>query len=381
MRKFVIAPDSFKECLSAREVAEALSRGIRKVDPSAEIVLQPIADGGEGTLEAVSREEERIFVTVKGPDQNPVRAAYAIRGETAIIEMASAAGLCLIPEDKRRVVNATTYGVGELIAHASGQGVKHILLTAGGSATNDGGCGMLAALGAKFLRADGSSFLPTGGTLSEIEQIDTRDLLLTQKDCRFTVATDVQNPLLGEKGATRMFARQKGATDAELDEMEVGMAHYAAVLEKTAGRSVAQIAGAGAAGGLAVPLLAFADAGIVSGIDAVLSAVGFYEATRGADAILTGEGKIDRQSLLGKAISGVVRAAGEIPVYAFVGCVGDPVGQLLPLGIKQIYAVREIAKSDADSKANAKDYLQKLAERFADENQTEKPVPNCELEK
>ena len=370
MRKFVIAPDSFKECLSAREVAEALSRGIRKVDPSAEVALLPIADGGEGTLEAVSREEERVFVTVTGPDGSPVRAAYAIRGGTAIIEMARAAGLTLIPENERRVANATTYGVGELIAHAIGQGVRQILLTAGGSATSDGGCGMLAALGARFLRTDGSSFLPTGGTLSEIDKIDTRDLLLTQKDCRFTIATDVQNPLLGEKGATRMFARQKGATDAELDQMEAGMAHYASILEQTFGRAVAKIAGAGAAGGLAVPLLALEIAEIVSGIDAVLSAVGFFEAIREADAILTGEGKIDRQSLLGKAISGVVRAAGNVPVYAFVGCVGDPVERLLPLGIKKIYAVREIADSDEDSMRNAENHLEKLAEQFAQEQAT-----------
>ena len=364
MQKFVIAPDSFKECLSAKEVSEALARGIRNVCPDAGIVLLPIADGGEGTLETVSNERERVTLTVTGPNGTPVRAAYAVHRGTAIVEMARAAGLMLTPPDRRHAATATTYGVGELIRHAIGQGARNILLTAGGSATNDGGCGMLAALGAKFYRADGSEFLPTGGTLSELAEIDVENLIFAHTSCKFTVATDVKNPLLGEAGATRMFAPQKGAEPDEIEKMEKGMEHYATVLARVCGRSVDGIAGAGAGGGIAVPLLAFADAGIVSGIDAVLSAVGFAEAIRDADAILTGEGKIDRQSLLGKAISGVVRAAGEVPVYAFVGRLGDAKERLLPLGLRDIYEVRQLATSDRDSMENAAQYLCALAERF-----------------
>ena len=367
MQKFVIAPDSFKECLSAKEAAQALARGIRNVCPNAEIVLLPIADGGEGTLEAVSDERERVSLTVTGPNGTPVCAAYAVHRGTAIVEMARAAGLPLVPETERCAATATTYGVGELIRHAIGCGARHILLTAGGSATNDGGCGMLAALGARFSRVDGSEFLPTGGTLSEIAEINTENLIFTHTPCKFTIATDVANPLLGENGATRMFARQKGATESELDAMEAGMAHYASVLARASGRSVEKIAGAGAGGGIAVPLLAFANAEIVSGINAVLAAVGFDEAIRGADAILTGEGKIDRQSLLGKAISGVVRAAGSVPVYAFVGRLGDAKERLLPLGLREIYAVRDIAASDRDSMEHAASHLCTLAERFMKE--------------
>lgn len=368
MPKFVIAPDSFKECLSAREAAQAMACGIRNVCSDAEIVLLPVADGGEGTLETVSDERERVFVTVTGPACIPVKACYAMRGGGAIVEMASAAGLMLTSPDERHTANATTRGVGELILHALKNGARKILLTVGGSATNDGGCGMLAALGARFVRADGSEFLPTGGTLDEIDRIDIKNLVFTHTPCKFTIATDVKNPLLGETGATRMFAPQKGAAPNEVEQMEAGMAHYARLLEALCGKNVAQVPGAGAGGGVAVPLLAFADAEIVSGIDAVLSAVGFADAIRNADAILTGEGKIDRQSLLGKAISGVVRAAGNVPVYAFVGRLGEARERLLPLGLSDIYEVRELAASDRDSMENAAQYLCTLAERFAREH-------------
>lgn len=366
MPKFVIAPDSFKDCLPAPAVAGALAKGIRAVfGTDADLILLPIADGGEGTLEAISQPEERIFETVTGADGRPVRAAYAMRGHTAIIEMASAAGLMQIPVGKRHAASMTTYGVGELIRHAMENGAREVLLTVGGSCTNDGGCGMLAALGATFRKADGTAFLPTGKTLSEIAEIDVKKLILDHTPCKFTIATDVRNPLLGETGATRMFAPQKGAGEAELDAMERGMEHYADLLERASARSVRDQQGAGAGGGIAVPLLAFANAQIVPGINAVLSAVGFEQAICGADAILTGEGKMDRQSLLGKAISGVIRAAGEVPVYAFVGCIGDDPERLRALGVRGIETVRSIAASDQDSIEHAKEYLEILAKRFA----------------
>ena len=366
MPKFVIAPDSFKDCLPAPAVAGALAKGIRAAfGADADLILLPIADGGEGTLEAISKPDERVYQTVSGADGKPIRAAYALRGQTAIVEMASAAGLMQIPVGERHAAAMTTYGVGELIRHAIENGAKEVLLTVGGSCTNDGGSGMLAALGATFRKADGTAFLPTGETLSEIAKIDTKKLILNHTPCKFTIATDVRNPLLGETGATRMFAPQKGATEAELDAMERGMSSYADLLERVSGKSVRDRQGAGAGGGIAVPLLAFADAQIVPGIEAVLSAVGFERAIRGADAILTGEGKMDRQSLLGKAISGVIRAAGEVPVYAFVGCVGDDPERLRSLGVRGIETVRSIAASDPDSIEHAETYLEILAKRFA----------------
>lgn len=366
MPKFVIAPDSFKDCLPAPAVAGALAKGIRAAfGADADLILLPIADGGEGTLEAISKPDERVYQTVSGADGKPIRAAYALRGQTAIVEMASAAGLMQIPTGERHAAAMTTYGVGELIRHAIESGAKEVLLTVGGSCTNDGGSGMLAALGATFRKADGTAFLPTGETLSEIAEIDTKKLILNHTPCKFTIATDVRNPLLGETGATRMFAPQKGATEAELDEMERGMEHYADLLERASAKSVRDRQGAGAGGGIAVALLAYADAQIVPGIDAVLSAVGFERAIRGANAVLTGEGKMDRQSLLGKAISGVIRAAGEVPVYAFVGCVGDDPERLRSLGVRGIETVRSIAASDLDSIERAETYLEILAKRFA----------------
>lgn len=370
MTKIVIAPDSFKECLSARAVARALSKGIvAGVGYRVKIVVMPIADGGEGTLEALTVPAERRRIGVTGPAGRSVSAMFGIKGETAIVEMARAAGLTLISESARRAAGTTTYGVGQLIRAALDEGAKHILLTVGGSATNDGGCGMLAALGARFRRADGTAFLPTGGTLGAIAQIDTAALDPRLAYCRVTVATDVQNPLCGETGATRMFAPQKGATPAEIERMEAGMARYGALLARLCGRDVANTAGCGAGGGIAAPLLAFAGAKIVSGADAVLDALGFCEAIKGAAAVLTGEGKLDRQSVCGKAVSGVVRACkGSVPVYAFAGRLGAAREELLPLGLAGIYTVRDLAASDEDSMANAKEYLAQLAKTFAKEN-------------
>lgn len=370
MPKFVIAPDSFKECLPARDVAAALAKGIRQVRPDAEIVTLPIADGGEGTLETVSLPEERVTLTVTGPDGAPVPAVYARRGDLAIVEMARAAGITLVPPERRRAADMTTKGVGEQIRHAVENGARRVLLTVGGSCTNDGGCGMFAALGATFHRADGSAFLPTGGTLSEIAGIDLKNLIFNHTPCKFTVATDVRNPLLGPTGATRMFAPQKGATAGEIAAMENGMAHYADLLERACGQPVRERLGAGAGGGIAVPLLAFCGAEIVSGIEAVLGAVGFAEAVRGADAVLTGEGKLDRQSLLGKAVGGVVRAAGNVPVYAFVGRTDDDPADLLGLGLAGVYRVRDLAASDADSMAHADRWLTRLAQDFCEARET-----------
>ncbi len=364
--KIVIAPDSFKGSIDARSVASALAKGIHSAaatDLEVETVTVPIADGGEGTLSAMVGEENFDYAIVNGPTGAPVNAALGYSDGTAVIEMAQAAGLTLVDPEKLCAKNATTYGVGEMIRHALAKGCRRFLLTAGGSATNDGGTGMLAALGGKFYNKNGTAFVPTGGTLSEIEKIDLGELDARLADCSFTVATDVKNPLCGAEGATYVYARQKGANDAELAEMEAGMKHYASLVNSLAGREISEIAGSGAGGGIAVPLLAFCGAKIISGIDAVLALARFEERISGADFVLTGEGKIDAQSLYGKAISGVSQAAArqKIPVVCFVGCVGGNREELKALGVSDIYATSDIAPSTEYSMAHADVLLEQLA--------------------
>ena len=371
-RKIIVAPDSFKGSISAQDAANAIREGLlrnARVQSNYEVLCVPIADGGEGTLEALTAPAQRVEETVTGPDGKPAKALWGANGSTAIIEMARAAGLTMVPENERNAATATTFGVGELILRALDAGYRQLLLTVGGSATNDGGCGMLAALGARFLHADGSVFVPTGGTLCEIASIDASGLDPRLKDCHFTVATDVRNPLLGETGATRVYGRQKGADDAMLDRMEAGMAHYAALLEAVCGKAIASVPGCGAGGGLAAPLIGFADTRLRSGIEAVLNNLGFDELLRqNAALVITGEGKIDRQSLFGKAISGVAKAAARnaLPVYCFVGCIGDDKEVLLSMGVRDIFATADLASSPEDSMRRAGELLTLLAERFAE---------------
>lgn len=366
--KIVIAPDSFKDSISARDAARAIADGISSVlGAHAELVCLPIADGGEGTLDALVPTEARVQTSVCGPLFESVDAVWGAVGDTAVIEMASAAGLMLVPPARRAAIRTTTYGVGELIRRAWSEGYRHIMLTVGGSATNDGGCGMLAALGAVFTNQRGEHFIPTGGTLSEIVSIDlsgARELLAS---CRFTVATDVQNPLLGPSGATAVYAPQKGATDAELTEMERGMAHYASLLCAMCGRDIATQAALGAGGGIAVPLAAFGSTELRSGIETVLAVNHFDDALTDAALVITGEGRLDRQSLWGKTISGVARAAGErgIPVHCFVGCLGDPREELLAMGLADICEIGAYAESSEDSIKNAARYLSRMGAELA----------------
>ncbi len=366
--KIVIAPDSFKGSIDARGAADALAKGILSAADAdfVEIVKVPIADGGEGTLCAMVGEENFDHVIVNGPTGAPVKAALGYLDGTAVIEMAQAAGLTLADPKNLCAKNATTYGVGEMITHALDKGFRRFLLTAGGSATNDGGTGMLAALGGRFYGKDGDTFGPTGGTLSKIVKVDLADLDPRLAESSFTVATDVKNPLCGKEGATYVYARQKGATDADLAEMEEGMKHYASLVNALVGDGISAIAGSGAGGGIAVPLLAFCRAKIVSGIDAVLDIAHFESHLTGADFVLTGEGKIDVQSLYGKAISGVSRAAAgkKIPVVCFVGCVGSDPRELKALGVSDIYATADIAPSAEYSMAHADILLQKLANNW-----------------
>jgi len=367
MIKVIIAPDSFKGSISASDAAEAVSEGIREVlGESVSMITVPVADGGEGTLEALTSPADRIRLEVTGPDSEPVEAVYGIAGGTAVVEMAKASGLPL--SARHHAVEATTYGTGELIADALDRGIRRVMLTAGGSATNDGGCGMLAALGAVFINKRGYPFIPTGGTLGEIDSLDMSGVIDGFYDTSFTVCADIRNPLLGSEGATFVYGPQKGATPDELELMERGMAHWAEMLENATGRRISTLPGSGAAGGIAVPLIAFAKTEIKRGIDTVLENAGFAEALDGAVAVVTGEGKLDSQSLYGKAVSGVASAAAAagVPVDVICGCTGDDREQLKSMGLREIVALTDIAPDSASAINDAGRWLREAGKLYAE---------------
>ena len=351
--KIVVCPDSFKGSISATDACDAIERGLG----NATVIKVPIADGGEGTLEALAK--EYVSVSVTDPDSRRITACYGIRDGIAIIEMARAAGLTL--SDRQDAASATTYGVGELITDALCRGIRDIMLTVGGSATNDGGCGMAAALGIRFLNKESRAFLPTGGTLADIDKIDMSGVDKRIPECNIIALTDVKNPLLGENGATYVYGRQKGADDDKLSLMERGMEHYAHLLEIVSQRSVSSVSGAGAGGGLLCPFLALGNITIRSGIEAVLDTLDFDNIIKDADIIITGEGRLDIQSLYGKAISGVANAAAKrgIPVYCLVGDVRDR-EKIKTMGIKDIFALTDISDDT--------DYLMKNAAKLLTQN-------------
>ncbi len=362
--KIVIAPDSFKGSLSAAVAARAVEKGIKKKYGSAvQTVCLPIADGGEGTLEALVPSENRIRIWAQNPLGDLMEVEYGARGDTAVIEMAAAAGLTLIPEQRRHAGKTTTFGVGQMILDALSRGYRKILLTVGGSATNDGGAGMFAALGAKFLDENGHSFVPTGFTLKQVVSLDLSDLPASFYGTQFAIATDVTNPLTGPTGAACVYGPQKGGTVTELLEIDLGMRHYADVLEKTGDRAVRDLPGCGAGGGIAAPLLAFGKAEMQKGIELVLQTADFDRVIADADVVITGEGKLDAQSFSGKTISGVVSHAARVhkPVVCVVGCYDEGALSALPDNVKGVLSARHLALSDDDSMQNAADYLEELA--------------------
>lgn len=344
--RIVIAPDSFKESLSAREVCAAIACGIQRVRPEAVIDSIPMADGGEGTVDAlVSATGGSLRQSiVTGPLGEPVTATWGLLGPvasssactatepTAVIEMAAASGLALVPPARRNPLLTTTYGTGELLNAALAAGATRIIVGIGGSATTDGGTGAAQALGWRFLDAKGASLTApiTGGQVGAIHRIERGTTPTPGGDRRgahplLLVACDVDNPLCGPRGAAAIYGPQKGATPEQVEILDRHLAHLAAVIARDLGRDVRAIAGAGAAGGLGAGLMAFADARLERGIRIVMDAVHFEERIRGADLIITGEGRIDRQSMMGKVIAGVGRAgqAAGVPVIALVGCVGE----------------------------------------------------------
>ena len=328
--KMLFASDSFKGSLTAVEICDLLAAEAEKIFPGTQTVSVPIADGGEGTVEALLRAMGGTWMTttVTGPLFTPVDAKWGMLsdGTTAVMEMAQASGLPYVTQAQRDPRNTTSYGTGEMIADALRRGAKTILIGIGGSATNDGGMGMLSALGAVFTDVQGETVSPVGGSLKQVAHADFSALLPELQTCRITVLCDVTNPLLGPTGATYTYGPQKGATPEICAELEDGMANYAKVVAQATGRNIDRFPGAGAAGGLGAAFGGVLDATLKSGIDAVLETVDFDAKLDGVDLVVTGEGRIDGQSVrFGKVPVGVARrcAAKNIPVLCIAGGIGD----------------------------------------------------------
>lgn len=325
--KILISPDSFKGSLTATQAADAIAAGVRRALPGAELVLIPLADGGEGTVEALVRATGGRIVHASATDPlgNKIESFFGILGdgETAVVEMATASGLPLVPDDRRNPMLTTTYGTGELIRAALDAGCRKLILGIGGSATNDGGVGAVQALGGSFKDADGSEVGFGGGGLCRIRSIDLSSLDPRIAKTDIVVACDVDNPLTGPRGASAVFGPQKGATCEMVQELDSGLRNLAEVIRRDLGRDVEHVPGAGAAGGLGAASVAFLGARLKSGIAIVLQATHFADQLEGASLVITGEGKIDAQTLRGKTINGVLRAARSagVPVLALGGSV------------------------------------------------------------
>lgn len=368
--KIVIAPDSFKGSLTARQAADAIERGVRRATPDVDIISIPMADGGEGTVRALvdATGGRLISVRVTGPLGEPVAATYGILGDgtTAVIEMAEAAGLHLVgamPDP----LHATTRGVGELILDALDHGAERIIVGLGGSATNDGGAGMAQALGIRLLDADGRD-LPVGGAaLADLDRIDCTGLDPRVTRTPIILASDVTNPLAGPDGASAVFGPQKGATPAMVEQLDQALSHYAAVIHRDTSRSVGIIPGSGAAGGLGAGFLAFTDATMRSGVDLVTETVGLKERAVGADYCFTGEGRIDGQTQYGKTPMGVARAVHEAApachVIALAGSLGEDAEQLNALGFAAVFGIQPEAVSLQEALAGASRNLERTAEQ------------------
>jgi len=371
--KIVIAPDSFKGCLSAAQVCEAIQAGIGAADPDIMCEKVPLADGGEGTVDALVHATDGRFVSavVEGPLGEPVEAQFGILGdeETAVIEMAAASGLPLILQEQCNPTRSTTYGTGQLIRAALDAGCGRLVVGIGGSATTDGGAGMAQALGARMLDSRGQQIPRVGGgQLRNVAEIDIGDFDPRIDECTMLVACDVDNPLLGPRGAAAVYGPQKGATPAQVEELEAGLAHFAEVLERDLGKSVAEVPGAGAAGGLGAGLLAFCDAQLQPGIDIVLDVVKLAEKAAGAELIITGEGKIDSQTAFGKAPIGALRIGQQlgIPVIAIGGSVASDASQLNEHGLAALFSclTEPMSLSEAMCPQTARQMLTTTAEQI-----------------
>ena len=367
----VIACDSFKGSLSSQDVASAIAIGLHRADPSLELIQIPIADGGEGTVDAylTAVGGRRQICSVTGPLGEPVEAAYAILPDgTAVIEMAQASGLPLLAGQLLDPLRADTYGTGQLIRNALDAGCRTLLIGIGGSATTDGGAGMLRALGARFLDQAGHPLGPGGGELARLDRIDLSGFDSRLMECSIRIASDVVNPLCGPQGAAAIYGPQKGAGPREVKQLDAALSHYADVVARTVGVDVRDLPGAGAAGGLGAGLIAFCHAVPGSGIDVMLDAVDFDRLITDAAIVITGEGRIDGQSVSGKVPVGVARRAKAycptLPVFALVGGIGPGARAVYDLGIDSILSISPGALTLSQSMEQAAELLADTAERL-----------------
>lgn len=338
--KLIVAPDKFKGSLTAQQVCDSIRAGILTRFPDARVDAVPLADGGEGTLDLMIEllGLRTVDVRVKDPLFRDISSYYAIKGDTAYVEMALASGLQLLADGERSALHTSSWGTGQLVQDAIANGARNIYLFVGGSATNDGGIGMASALGFEFLDAQGKRVHPTGANLGAVQQVVTAEF-----DATITLVTDVHNTLLGEHGAAHVYAKQKGATGDDIAILEAGLSNLAGKVRHATGIDVVDVPGAGAAGGMAASVVGLLNGNIAPGIDSVLQAVRFEERLQGADLVITGEGKVDEQTLQGKVVSGVSAIANKhgIPCVAFCGiCTLDP-EQLQELNLDGIAAIKQ----------------------------------------
>lgn len=361
MQNFILVPDSFKGTLSAIEVCNIMKSSIKNLYEDANIISVPVADGGEGTVDAflyaLGGEKKSVWVSDAFNEQK-ILAHYAmLKDDIAIIEMATCAGLPLV-KNRLEPDKTTTFGVGELIIDAINSGAKKIILGLGGSATNDGGCGMASALGVKFKDEQDQEFIPTGGTLSQIYKIDMNNIYSKIKDVEFISMCDVDNPLCGRLGASAVFAPQKGADEDMVKSLDEGLAHLAKVIKRDLHIEVKDIKGAGAAGGLGAGSIAFLQSKLTKGIDVILDTINFDELVSKADIVFTGEGKFDSQSLHGKVVMGVANRSQKYktPVIVVTGAIGENIQEAYNKGITAIFSINkepmEFSKSALKSKEN-----------------------------
>ncbi len=369
--RILIAPDSFKGSLSAPEAADAMAAGVTRACPDAEIDRAPLADGGEGTTEALvaAAGGEYAVLTVTGPLGDPVEGRYGLidGGRTAVIEMAAAAGYALVPPDQRDPRHTTTRGVGELIRHALDNGATQIILGLGGSATNDAGAGMAQALGYRLLDAEGHDLPPGGAALARLDSIDPSQRHPRLADCQARAACDVDNPLYGPKGASHVFGPQKGATPETAAELDKALAHFSRCVADQLGASVADVPGAGAAGGLGAGVLAFCGGRLEPGFGLVAEACNLAERIERADLVLTGEGALDGQTLGGKVPHGVARLAKErsTPVAALAGRLGGGYRDLYGAGLTAAFSIAPGPIGEEESMARTAEFLTDAAEAVA----------------
>lgn len=370
--KIVLAPDSYKNSLTAKEVAESMRRGFEKVYPDAEYLNVPMADGGEGTVQSLvdAKDGKIVTETVTNPLGKPTQAHYGLIDEdVAVIEMAEASGIQYINQFTQNPYITTTFGTGQLMRSAIKNGAKTIIIGIGGSATNDGGAGMAQALGAHLLDENNEELQYGGAMLAKLEKIDISEMMPELKDVKVIIASDVTNPLTGPNGASHVFGPQKGASDEMVEFLDDALSHYARIIKRDLQKDLETTPGAGAAGGLGAGLLAFTSSQMRSGVDIVIDYTGLKEKVQDADIVVTGEGQIDFQTKFGKTPIGVAKATKAVnpktTVIAIAGSVGEKISELYPLGIDAIFTcvpgVEELSKAIQDTDKN----LQQVSENIA----------------